>query len=200
MLPKKIDDKALAVSIADALKENHQDVISTIKNISHVTGINPETIAKWHKQQNPPKAAHLLTLSGYYPAVLKAVTEIIGWPELWDAALRENIPQRMHIRLQEKSAFYRPRGDKSVTPQNPEDAVFCPLLHARQLWFLEEVRKGRHVCSIDLASTWDITVRTAKRDISMLVTAGFIQFHRSGRGGWYELQPKPRKIRKMPIP
>jgi hypothetical protein len=190
ILPHKIDDQQVAKRVSQALRENHLDVASTIKNIGQITGINSNTIAKWHRHQNPPKSAHLLALAAHYPAVLRAICEIIGWPELWHAALRENIPQRMQMRLQESSSYYQSRGDKSVTPRNPEVGLLSPTLNRRQVWFLEEIRKGRRLTSTDLAISWRVAERTAKRDIGELVSTGHIRFHKAGRIGWYERHEK----------
>lgn len=188
ILPHKIDDQQVAKRVSQALRENHLDVASTIKNIGQITGINSNTIAKWHRHQNPPKSAHLLALAAHYPAVLRAICEIIGWPELWQAALRENIPQRMQIRLQESSNYYQPRGDKSVTPRNAAIGFLSPTLNRRQVWFLEEIRKGRRLNSTDLAINWRVTERTAKRDIRGLVHEGFVKFRKNGPSGWYEYE------------
>jgi Fic family protein len=90
------------------------------------------------------------------------------------------------MRLQESSSYYQSRGDKSVTPQNPEAGLLSPTLNRRQVWFLEEIRKGRRLNSTDLAANWRVTERTAKRDIRGLVQQGFVKFRKNGASGWYE--------------
>ena len=186
ILPKKLDDLLLTKLVSKALRESHLDIASMVKTISKVTGINSETIAKWLKHKNPPKATHLLILATYYPAVLKMVFELIDCPELWEIALHKNLPQKMQIRVKEKSSNYRLWGDISVTNQKQKNPIISAL-NMRQLWFLEELRKGKQFSSSDIVSMWKVNERTAKRDTSHLVKSGIIRFIKSGRTGWYEI-------------
>ena len=187
ILPKKLDDLQLARRVAEALKETHLDITSVVKNISNTTGIHGETVAKWCKGKNPPKALHLLVLAEHYPTILKMIFELIGWPEIWEAAMRENIPQRMQNRVKDKNNKYRSWGDIFVTPQNKPIAKFSYKLNERQLWFLEELRKRQHLQNSHIVKMWHITERTAKRDTNALVKAEIIKFKKNGRTGWYEI-------------
>jgi len=187
ILPKKIDNLQLARRVAETLKETHSDIASVVKNISNTTGIHSETVAKWCKAKNPPKSLHLLVLAEHYPAILKMIFELIGWPELWDAAIRQNIPQRMQNRIKDKNNKYRSWGDIFVTPENKSINEFSYKLNERQVWLLEELRKGQHLQNSHIVKMWQVTERTAKRDTNALVKAGVIKFKKTGRAGWYEI-------------
>lgn len=187
ILPKKLDNLQLAKRVAEALNEAHSDVASMVKNISNTTGINNETVAKWCKGKNPPKAVHLLILAEHYPSILKMIFELIGWSELWEIAIRQNIPQRMQNRVKDKNNKYHSWGDIFVTPQNRSINDFSYKFNKRQLWFLEELRKGQHFQNSHIVKMWHITERTAKRDTNALVKAGIIKFKKNGKVGWYEI-------------
>lgn len=59
------------------------------------------------------------------------------------------------------------------------------LLNERQAWFLTRVENGDHCCAADLAAHWEVSEKTARRDIAALKQIGFIRFIGNRRGGWY---------------
>lgn len=72
-------------------------------------------------------------------------------------------------------------GDIDVTINCPEFAELNP----RQEWFLERVARNEKCTAEDLANHWEVTLRTAKRDIGVLRDNGRIIFVGSRRLGRY---------------
>jgi len=78
--------------------------------------------------------------------------------------------------------------------QEADDTINVPLnvpinlqLNERQLWFLEELAQGKHLRSPALVTRWNITKKTAKRDLAFLQEHGLIHFVGGSRTGTYEL-------------
>lgn len=57
----------------------------------------------------------------------------------------------------------------------------------RQLWFLAELAIGRNVKAADLALQWNVTDKTARRDIRALKARGRIVFIGPRKTGRYRL-------------
>ena len=187
IIPKKIDDQCIAECISVALKASHKDLSSAIKNISRVTHISGNTIAKWYQAQHPPKAAHLLVLAAYYPEILRAILELLDLGDVWQAAEQLRVPQRMQKSLQERNTYYRIRGDIAVTPSTLQMTQKNTILNDRQLWFMEELAKGRHLRAVHIMQQSGVHLRTAKRDLQQLSSQNLIQYRKNGQTGWYEL-------------
>ena len=58
----------------------------------------------------------------------------------------------------------------------------------RQQWFLNQLGAGKRVKSADLAHHWNVTEKTAKRDIADLKNQGMIEFVGSPKTGTYYLK------------
>jgi len=61
-------------------------------------------------------------------------------------------------------------------------------VNKRQQWFLNQLGAGKRVKSIDLAHHWNVTEKTAKRDIADLKNQGMIEFVGSPKTGVYHLK------------
>ena len=83
VLLSSIDDQSVATMVANALRHEHQDDTSVVKEIGRITGANLHTINKWCQAINAPKSAHLIMLAGLYPQVLKGLLEMIGRADVW---------------------------------------------------------------------------------------------------------------------
>ena len=49
-------------------------------------------------------------------------------------------------------------------------------VNERQVWFMEQLRNGQNCKASDLAAQWDVTGKTAKRDIADLKNKGLVRF------------------------
>jgi predicted HTH transcriptional regulator len=58
----------------------------------------------------------------------------------------------------------------------------------RQKWFLKQTGTGIRIPSSDLAAQWNISQKTAKRDIADLKRKGLIKFSGAPKNGYYRLK------------
>jgi hypothetical protein len=59
-------------------------------------------------------------------------------------------------------------------------------LNPRQLWFLGLLQRHHKIKADDIASTWNVSTRTAQADIAGLVAAGLVHLVGARKTGWYE--------------
>lgn len=58
-------------------------------------------------------------------------------------------------------------------------------LNERQRWFLGRVGNGMRSRAVDLAGYWEVSLKTARRDIAGLCVAGHLRFVGARRNGQY---------------
>ena len=58
----------------------------------------------------------------------------------------------------------------------------------RQKWFLKQIGKNIRVSSSDIATHWDVSQKTAKRDIADLKQKELIEFLGAPKSGYYHLK------------
>ncbi len=58
----------------------------------------------------------------------------------------------------------------------------------RQKWFLKQIGKNIRVSSLDIAKRWEVSQKTAKRDIADLKQRELIEFLGSQKTGYYRLK------------
>jgi len=91
---------------------------------------------------------------------------------------------------QQKGSFNRLPDDKSSSENVPNDVpnrIDTSSCNIRQLWFINTLLEGEKVFAPDIAAHWRVTVKTAKRDISGLKSAGLIVYRGTRRSSFYEL-------------
>jgi DeoR/GlpR family transcriptional regulator of sugar metabolism len=58
----------------------------------------------------------------------------------------------------------------------------------RQKWFLQQIGKNIRVSSSDIATHWDVSQKTAKRDIADLKQKKLLEFLGAPKNGYYRLK------------
>ncbi len=175
--------KDYAELIANALKEEHGATHRSVKTIMRWTDASERSVKNWLSGEAGPSGYFLMRLFAKSAAVRALVLELIT-----DASAQPQTPQlaagvdlgtddRPGTEV-ETGADY---GDIDVTINCSESARLNP----RQKWFLERVARNEKCTAEDIASHWDITLRTAKRDIGLLRDNGKIIFVGSRRLGRY---------------
>ena len=185
VLLQQIDDQSVAAMVANALRHEHQNDTSVVKEIGRVTGANLHTINKWCQAINAPKSAHLLMLAGLYPQVLKGLLEMVGRADVWGACLAENIPSKMHTKTgvsSSENTIYRDRYVPINVMVNLDIAI---KLNHRQLWFVGELQRGKKLKADDIAAQWWVSHKTAKRDIASMLEHGAISYNGARKNGFY---------------
>lgn len=189
-LLSKITDEIIAKRVSDALRHEHADIHSAIKQIERITGINALTASNWYKGRYAPKARHLLILAAYYPHVLYAVCEMISDAPLWQGEAGGQVIKAMRQHLEQQWKGWKKSdsiGDRSVTIRVRVNCHEAGQMNQRQLWFLGQLQQGQEMHIEDIMDIWGVHQRTAKRDVSGLVTSGVIIAVRSGRICRYQL-------------
>lgn len=189
LLPK-ITDEIIAKRVSDALRQEHKNVHAAIKQIERITGIKALTARHWYDGVYAPKSRHLLMLAVYYPQVLYAVCEIMSPETISSNGIDMHAAKAMQTHLERHwEGWKKPQaiGDRSVTIRVRVDRQYAGQLNQRQLWFLGQLQQGMAIHAGDLVKTWDVHIRTAKRDIAGLLESKLVNAKRSGRKCSYEL-------------
>lgn len=174
-------------NLKQILRIHYQDFPSALKWLCARTGVRPRTARNWYEGCNPPSSGHLLVLARSYPAVLKMILQLAGRSDIASLCVPEKDEHDPAPTDTEKD----PRTGK-------EGAIFCTInvtislniashLNQRQLWFLGMIQQGYHVKAEHIIKTWDISIRTAKYDISSLVNLGLIRFTGTKGKGHYQV-------------
>ena len=92
---------------------------------------------------------------------------------------------------------FLPSPRETLENQTLDVPVFDPVnvpVNDRQKWFLKQIGKNIKVSSSDIAKHWDVSQKTAKRDIADLKQKGLIEFLGAPKNGNYRL--KSRRLKK----
>lgn len=176
-----VSDMELARIIARALREDFGDTPSAIKEIGQITSANLRAIKNWYEAKNMPNSKYLLILARTSPSILRFILMQVGGEELWDAFqffVKPPKPAPPVLKRPPPAARGRP---KAVTL----DGTMVDL-NERKIWFLSELMNGTTANAEDISERWSVNIRTARRDIAELKTAGKLEFRGSRRKGTYE--------------
>jgi len=90
--------------------------------------------------------------------------------------------------------FYpHPETVENETLDVPTNVPVNVLVNDRQKWFLKQMGKAIRISSSDLAAHWNISQKTAKRDIADLKQKGLIEFFGAPKNGHYRLKSRRLK-------
>ena len=85
--------------------------------------------------------------------------------------------------------FYpHPESVESEATDVPANVPVNVPVNNRQKWFLNQIGKGVRVSTSELAAQWNISQKTAKRDIADLKHKGLIEFSGAPKNGYYHLK------------
>lgn len=159
-LPKHPDENTIAKMVEAALRSAHQEDSSAVKRIARMTDTNMHTVKKWYAGKHAPIASQLLVLAAHYPEILEGILEIVN-----------------HLRSSQniRHSDHRHRVGNEAADFNH-----------RQLWFMSKLKRGTHLRAQDIATYWNVSQRTAERDIAGLVRNGMAQYKGAPRSGHYE--------------
>lgn len=180
-----ITDPDLAIMVSKALKLEHTNDSSSVKNISARTGINRHTIAKWYQATNAPSSEHLLVLAAIYPEVLKGLLKMIGRIDVWRYSLLKDVPRKMADQIGERQGPRDVYSDKFVHLDVVIDLRIATLLNQRQLWFLGELQNNFDAKADAIVTVWRKTLRTARRDIQGMLDMDMITYRGAPKNGRY---------------
>jgi len=107
--------------------------------------------------------------------------EIAGnWPPAWVAYIAgETAGERSATSSQKDD----PKRDPKHDPINVPDSI---ELNQRQHWFLARIEEGRRCGAKEIATAWEVSPKTARRDIRGLREAQLLEYVGSRRKGKYQ--------------
>ena len=180
--PRAISDDELAQIVAAALRHDFGDMASAVKRIGQLTNANLRAIKNWYEARNAPSSGHLLLLARSSPSILKFILEQIGGEDLWDAFQLLSHHALTSAHEPETSVFSDGNSAENVPINVP-----LKSMNERQRWFLILLRRKNKARAEDIASHFDVALKTAKRDIQALKDMSRIRFVGARKTGRYEL-------------
>lgn len=183
-------DRELAQFVSTALREDFGAMSSAVKQIAQITGARISTVTNWYQGKNVPGVRYLLLLARSSPSILRFVLIEIGGELLLDAygifAARATSadagrpgPRKLDFAARNVSE------NVSMTPLKG----LAPLFNQRQQWFISKLETNPSTTAADIATYWNVGVRTAWRDIEILKSSRRIIFVGSRRSGHYIPRP-----------
>ncbi|WP_319797713.1 HTH domain-containing protein [Nitrobacter sp.] len=185
---------AYAQTIAELLRKEHGQSHRATKLLMRQTHASERAVKHWLSGQNGPDTVFFLRLMVSSPVIRAFVLGLIEGPGAKKLAYpvdRFSIAAaRAAYAAGETAAGVSkessgpdvpiddPDRDPMVDPEPPE-------LNERQHWFLTRVAEGDRLRASEIASFWEVSLKTARRDIALLKAAGLIQYVGSRRKGRY---------------
>lgn len=185
--------KDYAELIADALRQEHGNTHRAVKTIMRWTGASERSVKNWLSGEFGPSGYFLMRLCVKSPAVRGLVMELLvecGDRAVSQAgAVSDSLPDAE--RQSPAQVSNRANGDIYSDIYGDIDVTINVTNHLRlnlrQEWFLIRVAQGERCLAQDIATHWQVALRTAKRDIAILRDSGRVRFEGSRRCGRYAL-------------
>ena len=184
---RRLSEAEFAEIVAYALRHDFGETPSAIKHIGKLTGANLRTIKNWYKAGNMPSSVHLLLLGRSSSTLLKFILEQLGGSDLRDAFELLNGHMAGTKSGLESSLNKGIYSDNFVTINVIVETSNIYDLNQRQLWFLGQLQKDIKLKADDISEIWKVTLRTAKRDVAVLIEKKIICFVGPKKTGCYRI-------------
>lgn len=204
MLPKKgrklplwtgvLDRREIyAQTIADLLRKEHGDSHRAVKQLMRQTDASERTVKHWLSAQHGPDTVYFLRLVVSSPVIKAFILGLLEGPAA--IPLTGPVDRISLVRAREaytageiaggRLATGRQKNDPKPVPEcDPINVPDWAELNERQHWFLDRVAQGR--CNAKaLSAAWEVSLKTARRDIAALKDAGLVCYVGSRRKGKY---------------
>jgi hypothetical protein len=184
-----------ARTIAELLRKEHGDSHRAIKQLMRQTNASERTVKHWLSGQHGPDTVHFLRLLVSSPVIRAFVLGLIEGPA---AAPQASFVDRFSLaRAREAYAAGEAAGGRSATDARKNDPELVPKrdpinvpdpieLSARQRWFLAQVAEAGRCGAREIAEAWEVSLKTARRDIGALQKAKLLEYVGSRRRGRYQ--------------
>lgn len=175
-----------ARTMAELLHQEHDDSHRAIKQLMRQTNACERTVKHWLSGQHGPDTVYFLRLVASSPVIRAFFLNLIE--EYTTALVDQTIlgrPLKASVTAGCSSATSARKTDPEGVPErDPVNVPDWAELNERQRWLLDRVAEGR--CHAQqMAATWGVSLKTARRDIAALKEAGFICYVGSCRKGRY---------------
>lgn len=178
---EEISNQKLTEIVTHSLYKDFSKHTSTIKKIGHITGANLRTIKNWYDGLKAPSSLHFIKLVKASPTLQQWILTYLFGPDFWqDYALIDQA-------VRERESKGRVLSQSTQHAQN-DGPVNVPLkLNKRQKWFLLKLKIEPGISAKDIVRQFNISLRTAKRDIADLKEKGRIRYCGARKNGYYEI-------------
>ena len=196
-----------AVMIGQALRAELGNTHQAVKTVMRWTGASERTVKHWLSGRHGPSGSYLIALMRGSEDLLQAVLSAAGRRDVVVAAR----VMTAHGTMVEAMTMYEREGsgmthagllgvgriggeavmarddrksDRTNDPVRPAPGV---RLNPRQRWYLDALASGQDVRARHLQRLWNVSEKTARRDIAALKERGMIEFVGPLRTGRYRL-------------
>lgn len=185
--PELSHERHVADFIAQALRQEYEEVHSAVKVIGRQTGAHPRAIRNWYDGVNAPNCTHLITLARHTPVILETFLGLTGHKTIWEFYRKHGNGHDYSMRIRKIASKANSYDDKFVTINVSVALKIGGELNQRQLWFLGRLQGGDTPKAEAIVLLWGVTLRTARRDVAGLVEKGLVQFVGANKTGFYEV-------------
>lgn len=184
--------QAYADVMAALLRQEHGGSHRAVKQLMRQTDASERTVKHWLAAQHGPDTVFLLRLIATSAVIRAFVLGLVESPVISREGYSAGQPGYNGVLSNARRAGLSghpirgddPGSDPIGVPENDPEA---DILNERQRWFLERVARGFRCRARDITVHWDVSLKTAKRDIAGLCRAGFVRFVGARRNGHYSL-------------
>jgi len=187
--------EAYAKTIAALLHKEHGDSHRAIKQLMRQTDASERTVKHWLSAQHGPDTVYFLRLVVSSPVIKAFVLGLIESP----AANPPPAPVDRFSLATAREAYAvgeaagggpataaRKNDPEHVLERDPINVPDPIELSYRQRWFLARVAEGSRCGAKDIAAIWQVSLKTARRDIGALQRAQLLEYVGSRRKGRYQ--------------
>lgn len=189
---------SFAKTIADLLRKEHGDSHRAIKQLIRQTNASERTAKNWLSAQHAPQTLFFLRLVVSSPVIRAFVLGLIEG-QASNSFLPEgdrtthSVAAEAHA-IGEAAFGALTRDARDSDPKNGPDRDLIndpePMeLNERQHWFLARVSDGGRCGAKEIMVVWEVSLKTARRDIQGLQRARLLEYVGSRRKGRYRRRP-----------
>ena len=186
--------KDYAELIADALRREHDETHRTVKTVMRWTGASERSVKNWVSGVSGPSGYFLMRLCMKSQAVRELVRQFLADMDP-STAPAEALPNGTVASFAHGPAgsgsgaqwglFNSVNGDTNGDINGDIHVTINLPLNERQEWLLARVAQGDRCTFEDIVVHWQVSSRTAKRDIASLKDRGLIRYRGRHRRGFY---------------
>lgn len=188
-------------AISSALRSELGDTHRATKTVMKWTGASERAVKNWLSGERGPHGRYLIQILRYSDGTLQTVLAASRRVDLLEHFLQQkgsgSTPERERYgpawRVDDDGRYRLPRIDPDRDPiHDPDRDPNRPApddlsLNDRQRWFLTAVGDERRVSARTIQNVFNVSEKTAKRDIASLKTKELVQFIGTRRRGRYVL-------------
>jgi hypothetical protein len=184
--------QAYAEIIAELLRKEHGDSHRAVKQLMRQTDASERTVKHWLAAQHGPDTVFFLRLIATSPVIRAYVLGVIEGSQsdqLGNGIAPMAGPRNATINaVRQRERHIWLENDRINDPKpDPINDPITDALNERQRWFLDRVGSGLRCRADELAAYWEVSLKTARRDIAGLCVAGHLQFVGARRNGQYRV-------------